>query len=168
MGISRASKIITPWTVEVEWNGEWRREREGGKRSRSQCLRTWTNLHNDRELPAMESRSLSLSSSSPACCDGRHNTSQTERRVWDKWLTVCGLRLLPQHPSTAATSVAQADRMMAQRETERERKQEGDRAKFESRPKTKGARPWQWLRLWLWPRVPKADHSPSSPLLHLE
>lgn len=60
MGISRASKIITPWTGEVEWNGKWRREREGGKRSRSQCLRTWTNLHNDRELPAMESLPLSL------------------------------------------------------------------------------------------------------------
>lgn len=60
MGISRASKIITPWTVDVEWKWGMKKGEGGGKRSRSQCLRTWTNLHNDRELPAMESLSLSV------------------------------------------------------------------------------------------------------------
>lgn len=78
-------------------------------------------------------------------CGLSHELRQTRRRVWDKWLTVVGLWLLPQQPSTAATSVAEADRMMAKRVSSLEF--------WEQNQKQKTHRPWQWL-----PR-PRPSHS---------
>lgn len=172
MGISRASKIITPWTGEVEWG----MKQGGGKRSRSQCLRTWTNLHNDRELPAMKSLfSCPSVVSSLVWWETQHQPDWTTRlgQMTDS-LWPAAVATASKHSSYFSSSSRQDDGTERERERKMERETQWEKtaenrgkkgAKFESKPKTKGARPWQWLRLWLWPRVPKADHSlsPSSP-----
>lgn len=175
MGISRASKIITPWTGEVEWA----MKEGGGKRSRSQCLRTWTNLHNDRELPAMKSLSSCPSLvSSLVRWETQHQPDWTTRlgQMTDS-LWPAAVATASKHSSYFSSSSRQDDGTERERERKRERETQWEKTaenggkrelSLRASQKQKAHGPGNDFACDSGPEYPKQTIPSPSPLLHLE